>query len=138
MPFLKANLHPAKSVRREQIDQWVRDLDDGVFEVRQKASAELEKLGELAEPALRRALENKPTLEQRRRIEPILAKLETALPTGASLQALRAVRVLEHTATPEARQLLRELTTGAEGAWLTRDAKAALTRTDSPSSGASP
>jgi hypothetical protein len=138
VPFLKANLHPVKPVGREQIDRWVRDLDAGAFETREKAMVELDKLGELAEPALRRALANKPTLEQRRRIEPMLAKLETALPTGETLQALRAVRVLEHAATPEARQLLGALASGAEAAWLTREAKAALTRTGSSSSRASP
>jgi RNA polymerase sigma factor (sigma-70 family) len=138
IPFLKVNLHPVKPVRREQIEQWIQDLDAGSFEVRQKASAELEKLGELAEESLRRTLANKPTLEQRRRIEPMLAKLDTAIPSGESLQALRAVRAVEHIATSEARQLLRELAAGAEGAWLTREAKAALMRTDSSSSGASP
>ncbi len=138
IPFLKAKLHPVKFVPREQLDRWVRDLDAGAFETREKAVAEVEKLGELAESALRHALANKPTLEKRRRIEPMLAKLETALPSGATLQSLRAVRVLEHVATPEARQLLGELAGGAEGAWLTREAKVALTRTGSTSSGASP
>jgi RNA polymerase sigma factor (sigma-70 family) len=89
IPFLKAHLHPVKSVRREQLDRWVRDLDAGAFETREKAVAELEKIGELAEPALRRDLANKPTLEQRRRIEPMLAKLETALPSPETLQSLR-------------------------------------------------
>ena len=130
VPFLKAKLHPVKSVGREQLDRWIGDLDAGDFETREKAMAELEKLGALAEPALRHALENKPTLEQRRRIEPILARVEAALPSGESLQALRAVRVLEHAATPEASRLLRELAHGAEGAWLTRAAQAALARRD--------
>jgi hypothetical protein len=88
----------------------------------------LEKLGELAEPPLRRVLENKPTPEQRRRIEPILAKLEAAIPSGETLRSLRALRVLEHAATPEARRLLRELANGAEGASLTRQTQAALKR----------
>jgi RNA polymerase sigma factor (sigma-70 family) len=132
--FLKARLHPVKPVRREQLDRWIQDLDAAAFDIRQKAAAELEKLGERAEPALRRALENKPTLEQRRRIEPILTELEAKLPSGDVLQSLRAVRVLEHIDTAEARRLLRELANGAEGAWLTRAAQAALTRMDrSPS-----
>jgi hypothetical protein len=38
------------------------------------------------------------------------------------------VRVLEHAATPEARQLLSELARGAEGALLTLAAQAALGR----------
>jgi hypothetical protein len=128
VPFLKAKLHPAKPVRPEQLDRWIGELNSDTFEVREKAAAELEKLGELAEPALRRVVANKPTLEQRRRIELMLAKLETTVPSGASLQALRAVRVLEHAATPEVRELLRELANGAR-ALLTRQAQAALKRT---------
>ncbi len=92
IPFLKAHLHPVEPVRREQIDRWIADLDADAFEVRQKAAAELERLDQLAEAALRRALENKPTLEQRRRIEPMLAKLEAAIPSGEALRSLRAVR----------------------------------------------
>lgn len=126
VPFLKARLHPAKPVNREQIDRWIQALDAYAFEAREKATAELENLGELAEPALRRALDNKPTLEQRRRIEPILTKLDAAIPSGEILRPLRAVRVLDHAGTAEARRLLLELADGAEGAALTRAAQAAL------------
>lgn len=104
--------------------------ESGAFAARQKATAELEKLGELAEPTLRRALENNPSLEQRRRIEPMLAKLEVSIPSSDALRSLRAVRALEHIETAEARRLLRELARGAEGASLTRTAQAALSRTD--------
>ncbi|MGH7224735.1 MAG: WD40 repeat domain-containing protein, partial [Gemmataceae bacterium] len=138
VPFLKSRLHPAKLRSREQLDRWIQDLDADAFDVRQKAAAELEKLDELAEPALRRALANKPTLELRRRIEPMLAKLEAAIPSGDALRSLRAVRVLEHIDPAKARRLLRELAKGAEGASLTRAAQAALTRIDRPLSKATP
>jgi RNA polymerase sigma factor (sigma-70 family) len=128
IPLLKDRLRPVKAVARERLDQLIKDLDSEQFAVREKAMAELQKLDELAEPALRRALQSKPTLEQRRRIEPMMAKLEAAIPSGDALRSLRAVRVLEHAGTPEARRLLRELATGAEGARLTREAAAALTR----------
>jgi hypothetical protein len=128
IPFLRARLHPVGLVNRQQLDRWIKTLGADTFEARQRAEADLEKLGELAEPALRRALENKPTLEQRRRIEPMLAKLEAAIPSGEALRSLRAIRVLEHAGTPEARQLLSELARGADDAWLTRAARSALTR----------
>jgi hypothetical protein len=128
IPFLKARLHPVKPVSREQIERWIQELDSDQFAVREKATAELQKLGELAEPALRRVLEGKPTLEQRRRIEPMLAELDAKPSSGKALRSLRAVRVLEHAGTVEARQLLRELAGGAEGATLTRQAQAALAR----------
>lgn len=126
--FLRGRLHPVKPVRRDQMDRWVRELDADALAVRQKAVVELEKLSELAEPSLRRALENRPSLELRRRIEPMLAKLETAIPSGDALRSLRTVRVLEHIGTTDACALLRELARGAEGATLTHAAQAALTR----------
>jgi WD40 repeat protein len=128
LPFLKVRLRPAKSVSRERIERLIQDLDSSQFDIREKAVAELEKLGELAEAALRRTLEGKPTLEQRRRIEPLVNKLETAIPAGEALRALRAVRVLEYAGTPEAHRHLRELAGGAEDARLTQQAKAALSR----------
>jgi WD40 repeat protein len=128
IPLLKDRLGPVKAVGRERLDQLIKDLDSDQFAVREKALAELQKLDELAEPELRLALQGKPTLEQRRRIEPMLARLDAAIPSGEALRSLRAVRVLEHADTPEAHRLLRELATGAEGARLTREAQAALAR----------
>jgi RNA polymerase sigma factor (sigma-70 family) len=130
IPLLRSRLHPVQAVSREELERWIKDLDSDQFAVREKATAELQKLGELAEPALRRILAGKPTLEQRRRIEPILAELETKPPSGKALCSLRAVRVLEYAGTVEARRLLRELAGGAEGARLTPQAQAALTRSN--------
>jgi hypothetical protein len=128
LSLLRDRLHPVKPVSREQLERWIQELDSDQFAVREKATTQLQKLGELAEPALRRILEGKPTLEQRRRIEPMLAELDAKPSSGKALRSLRAVRVLEYAGTVEARRLLRELAGGAEGAALTRQAQAALTR----------
>jgi hypothetical protein len=48
--------------------------------------------------------------------------------SGEALRTVRAIEVLERTATPEACKLLRELAKGAPGARLTREAAAALKR----------
>ena len=69
VPFLKKQLKPVAALdarRRKQMSQWIADLDSPQFETRQKAAMELEKLGDLAEPALRAALADKPSLEVRR------------------------------------------------------------------------
>jgi len=48
--------------------------------------------------------------------------------SAETLRQGRAIEVLEHIATPEARQLLQTIAEGAAGAGLTREAKAALER----------
>jgi WD40 repeat protein len=83
-----------KDARSEQIPALIRDLDSTEFRVRQSAEQKLRQLGAAAQPALRRALTPAPTLECRRRVERILQS-SGAPPTGAGLQALRAIEVLE-------------------------------------------
>jgi len=102
--------------------------------VREKAQEELAALGDLAEPALLRSLENKPSVEMRRRVQTLLERLRGPVTRPEFLQALRALAVLEDIGTPEARRLLQELAKGAPEARLTREAKASLRRPDSRSS----
>jgi RNA polymerase sigma factor (sigma-70 family) len=93
-----------------------------------EAERQLGKLEELAEPALRKAAADSASAEVRRRAETLLTKLETAVPAAGTVQALRAVEVLERIGTPEARQLLQTLAAGAPEALPTREAKGALER----------
>jgi hypothetical protein len=98
------------------------------FPVRNRAQAEIEALGDLAEPALRQALKGKPSLEVERRIQGLLEKLRGPVRRLDTRRAVRAVAVLEDIGTPEARRILETLAGGAEGARLSRDAQAALER----------
>jgi RNA polymerase sigma factor (sigma-70 family) len=127
VPFLKARLPPVAEVDAKELMRWIVELDDERFAVREQATAELTKLGDRAEPALRQTLSRQPSLEVRRRIEAILAELDRPLSAEQFRQG-RAVEVLERIATVPARQLLRRLAQGAAGARLTREAKAALRR----------
>ena len=102
------------------------DADD--FEVRQKAVRELEDLGEGVADVLRRTKEHGASVEAARRAAELLAKLEAAEVTPQQLRELRAVRILEISGTPEARQVLRRLADGAPEARLSVAAKAALQR----------
>src|SRR5262249_41530798 len=106
------------------------DLDSNRFAVREKATAALARLGELAEPDLRRTLRSRPQPETRRRLERLLQSLAEAIPTGERLQALRAVEVLEQIGTADARQVLQTLASGTPAAQLTQEAKASLERLD--------
>jgi hypothetical protein len=84
-----------------------------------------------AESALRKALEEKPSLEKRRRVEALLDCLvcQTEMTPDAPRQ-LRAIQVLEQIGSSEARQILSSLAEGAPAAPATRDAAAALARID--------
>jgi RNA polymerase sigma factor (sigma-70 family) len=127
--LLAERVKPAAGPDAKQMARWVRELDDDSFEVREKAAAELDKLGELARPALEEALKKRPSVEARRLIVELLGRIKPGgtLP-AEDLRRVRAVEVLEGIATPEAKRVLEELAKGAPGAALTRDAAAALRR----------
>ena len=128
LAFFRERLRPAPPADSGRVARLIADLDDERFAVREKATTELEKLGKEIEPALHKALQGKPSLEVRRRIDRLLEKLESAAPSPEQLRLLRALEVLEHIGTPEARELLRTLAKGASGARLTQEAKASLDR----------
>ncbi len=127
VPFLKAHLRPVPAVDAQRVARLIADLDDERFAVRDKASADLAKLGDLAEPFLRKTLEGKPSPEVRRRAQTILEGLHRAL-SAEPLREVRAVELLEQIGTPSARTVLAALAEGAAGARLTREAKATLRR----------
>jgi hypothetical protein len=128
--FLKDHLRPAIAADAKRVARLVAELDGDQFEGREKATKELQELGEAAEPALRAALEAQPSAELRRRAQSLLTRLDPGR-SPELLHGIRAVEVLERVATPEARQLLLKLAVGAADARLTREAKAALGRLSS-------
>jgi RNA polymerase sigma factor (sigma-70 family) len=128
VPFLRKQLQPAAAVEGQRIAQLIRELDDETFAVREKARMKLEKLGDLAEPALRTVLAKKPSLEVRLRGERLLERLQVKTLSEESLQAMRAIELLERIGTPEARQVLEGLAKGEPGARLTDEAQASLQR----------
>jgi WD40 repeat protein len=124
MRWLEAHLRPIPATAGAAIAQWIADLDSAEFAVREKAMRELADRGEAVEAALRKTLEDGPSLEVRQRIKLLLEKMQG----GHRLQMLRAVEVLEHLGTAEARHLLETLAQGGAEARLTQDARASLGR----------
>jgi dipeptidyl aminopeptidase/acylaminoacyl peptidase len=125
--LLKVKVRPAAPEPNiQQINRLITELDSNEFAVRQKAVEELEKLGEQAAPALRKKLVEKPSLEVRQRTEQLLTKVEALTPE--SLRAVRAIEVLEHIGSSEAKNVLETLATGADGSRMTTEAKASLQR----------
>jgi WD40 repeat protein len=127
VPFLQKHLWPAE-VDAVQIAKLLTALDSDAFEERESATARLSKLGDLAEPAVRKALEAKPSPEARRRLAGLTDKLDGPITIPEQARELRCVEVLEHIGSADARGLLDELGKGAGGARLAREAKAALAR----------
>jgi WD40 repeat protein len=129
IPFLKDRLRRAAAAE-DRARRPLADLDSDDFEVREKASRELEGLGPEAALPLLVALQGSPSAEARARIEKVLNKLKAPQgeqgfqPRGVSL----ALAVLEEIGTPEARQALDELSKGPAKSMVTREAGAALER----------
>jgi WD40 repeat protein len=123
--FLQGLLRPGSPENQARL---IGDLDSEQFAVRDAATKELARLGHSAGPKLRAALRDKPTLEKRRRIEALLAPLETHAPRPELLRQSRAVQALEQIGSRQARELLGALATGSPEAWLTQEAKASLRR----------
>jgi hypothetical protein len=66
----------------------------------------------------------------KRRAEELLSKLDSGTGTPDQVRRTRAVEVLEIIGTPEARQIIEELTKATAEARLAREARAALLRLD--------
>jgi hypothetical protein len=135
IPLLKKHLHPEHAVNPQRLRRLLTDLESEQFSVREKAQKELEDLGDLAVPALRQTLANKPTLEVHRRVQTIPERLRGPVTRPERSQSLRAVAVLEDIGIAEARQILDELAKGAPESRLTREANASLQRLEQRGAG---
>jgi hypothetical protein len=126
--FLGKQLQSTKPPDARRIERLLAGLDDEQFQVREKASRELEALAEFAVPALRKALAGKPPLEVRRRLERLLHRLEGRSLSAETVRHIRAVEALEAIGNPQARRLLDKLAAGPAEMRLTQEAKAAARR----------
>src|SRR5207302_10243225 len=109
LAFCRQHLRLAAAADPQEIARLLTDLDNERFPVREKARKRQEQLGELAEPALRKALKAEATLESRRRVEKLLEAEAGLVARPDRLREIRAVEILERLGTPAARDLLRDL-----------------------------
>jgi hypothetical protein len=128
VPYLEVRLRPAVPYDPKRLARLIGELDGDEYAVRQRATKELEALGERAEPALRAALARKPPLEVHRRITRLLDRLDGPVTEPEVLRVVRAVEALERMGSAGARALLSELAKGQAGRRLTREAKESLER----------
>jgi WD40 repeat protein len=130
VPFLRARLRPVPAADDKKIARLIDELGSDRFAVRDSAAAGLEKRGEAAVGACRKALDAGPSAEVRRRLTALLEKvaLDQWRLSPEARRAVRAVEALERMGTAEAKQLLETLARGAPDARLTREAVESLQR----------
>jgi hypothetical protein len=130
LPFFEQQLKPTAVPTadvRNQFTQLITDLDSDEFATRQKVGAQLAKLGPAVRPIVRQALKGEVSTEVRRQLEKLLRRLEEEEEADWH-RTVRVLEALEHMATPDARQFMQKLSSGAPEARLTQEAKAALAR----------
>jgi hypothetical protein len=130
--LFKAKLRPAAGPDNAALDRLLRDLDSEQFEVREKASAELDRLGESAAAGVRERFPAAKSLELRLRLKRFLEAQDLDKPTPQRLRRWRAVEVLEYLGTDTARAVLRDLAKGSPNAPQTQEVRAALARLERP------
>lgn len=123
--FLDGKLSPAPKTP-DSVRDFVKDLESESFAVRDKASRELLKLGELAVTALRTALKDDRALEFRRRAEKLLHEIERGTPEH--LRSMRSIEILEFIGGEAAIRTLERLAGGNSEERFTQEAQSALKR----------
>lgn len=124
--LLAERLRYTPSAVAKQLASLIAQLDSEDFAVRERATTELLRLDWEAEPALRKALENKPSLETRQRVKQLLDDICKRVPSPKLLRMLRGIEILEQIGTREARRVIARLAEGTTRP--AREAKAALER----------
>ncbi len=118
-------------VNPSYVDKLFKDLNSDIFEVRNKASKEIEKYGRWMEGRLKEIQKNPPTLEVQRRVDQLLAKLQVPGSLTLNQERLRMHRTmlaLEQIASPQAIEVLEKLSEGAPEQYLQQEARASLER----------
>jgi hypothetical protein len=129
--YIREHLPPVRAIPDARLRMLIANLDSADYDTRRRAFAELAQIGAQASGALRNALKSPASLEARRRMESLLARLhngETNIPPGDFLRMVRVLRLLESIGSAEARELLEHLASGAAHAQESEAAQAALQR----------
>jgi len=107
--LLRKKMPSATTTAQEEFKQWIGDLDSDSYQIREKATKQLIRSGELAEASLRQALTGALSPEARSRVTKVVDSLPTAPPHSSTLATIRSLELLEMIGTPEARQYIEEL-----------------------------
>jgi hypothetical protein len=124
--FLRDRLVPVVPVESKRISAFIDDLDASDYPTRAQATRELERVGELAESALQKKLQQSPSPETRRRVDLLLERMTSGPPER--FQYLRALQVLEAINSQDAAEILCHLQAGDSSSHVTQEARNALHR----------
>ena len=128
--YLRERVKPVPATDERHVKKLIADLDSDDFETRDRATKDLEALGEAIVGPCEAALAGTPPVEPRRRLAALRDKFADAWrkPSRERLRVIRALEALEMCGSGEARDVLAALAKGAPGAYITEQAKAALKR----------
>jgi hypothetical protein len=136
VPFLVGHLtsDDEAAALQARIDRLIRSLDDDRYDLRERASRELQEIGLAAEAALKEAVEAGTSLEFRVRADLLLAHYAKSdeTPSPTNIRRSRAIRILECIASPASRAALEKLAATAYSPRERAEAKAALQRLKPP------
>src|SRR5260370_9470682 len=132
--FLGDHLRPVAPIPSARVLCLIACLHDDGFAVREQASAELRKHGDLPLAELRKELTRQPPPESRRRIESLLASIDPET-SPEQLRQRRALAILEQIGTPRALAVLQTAAKGTPQARLAQDAQTCLERLNERAAG---
>jgi WD40 repeat protein len=119
---------PSSKDTQRQLQNWIANFDDESFLRRDEAMEKVQSLAHEFAPLLKKKLSEAQPGELRNRLTFVLDNMKDEKLPSLMVTQRRAIDLLESMATTEARDLLNSLSNGADGAWLTTTAKAALDR----------
>jgi RNA polymerase sigma factor (sigma-70 family) len=123
--LLQTRLLPTP-VAPKMIARWLADLDDEDFDVRERASGELARLGKSIEAELRKTRTTTKSPEVGKRLDALLKDLDDG--SNETVRMRRALAVLELAGTPETRKVLERLAREGPSDELRQQSRQALDR----------
>jgi WD40 repeat protein len=130
LKYVKDRMPPLHAMPPEHVGKLIADLGNARFSVREQAMRDLEVMQELAVPAMREALANKPEPEALTRLKTLLKRVDKDhLECGSErVRWIRVLEMLERMHTTEAFEIVRILASGADEMRLSIEARSVLNR----------
>ncbi len=127
--FLSRRLEPAQAPSRRQVVALVGNLSSSNYRIRNAAYQRLSGFGASIRELLQARIHQTANPEARKRLGYLIEQSRSLAPRNdEEWRTLRAIRVLERRADPQAKRVLARLAGGAQGARSTRWARSALAR----------